>query len=126
MKFVLWPTTEISSDEIVMKYYDSIKTEFEIPDKNNLTKIVFGLICVPEKLKILHSDKAYMSYKFNTWTVSVYLDFKYICSNPLFEDLDKYVKKCICERIDELKKQKNIRGIKDKTMFDDIKNLFFK
>ena len=86
-------------------------TKLEIPDKNNLTKIVFGLICVPEKLKILHSGKAYMSYKFNTWTVSVYLDFKYICSNPLFEDLDKY-----CEAKNRTEKEEFLLKNKEKKL----------
>ena len=52
------------------------------------------------------------------------MDYKYISSNPPFEELDKYVKKCICERMDELKNQKTLRGIKDRTMLDDIKQLF--
>ena len=124
MKFVLWPTTEISSHDIISNYFDMAQTEFEIPDKNNLKEVVFELICVPEKLRSFHPDKPYISYKFNSWGVGGYLDFKYVCSNPSFEDLDKYVKKCICERIDELKTQKTLRGIKDRTMLDDIKNLF--
>ena len=124
MKFVLWPTTEISSHDIISNYFDMAQTEFEIPDKNNLYEVVFGITCVPEKMKIFHSDRAYMSYKFKTWTAGVFLDFKYVCSNPPFEELDKYVKKCICERMDELKTQKTLRGIKDRTMLDDIKQLF--
>ncbi|MBQ1643421.1 MAG: hypothetical protein II103_02700 [Treponema sp.] len=124
MEFVLHPTTETSSDEIVMNYLDKTKSRFEIPDKNNLSKIVFGLTCVPERLRIFHPDKPYMSYKLNAWGTGVYLDYKYVCSDPPFEELDKYVKKCICDRIDELKTVKTLRGIKDRSTLDDIKKLF--
>ncbi len=105
-------------------YTDFTKTEFEISDKNDLTRVILGLICVPEKIKILHPIAAKMSYKSKTWSAGVYLDFKYISSNPPFEELEKYVKKCICARMDELKNQKTLRGIKDRSMLDDIKELF--
>ena len=47
MKFILWPMTVNTGI-----YTDFTKTEFEIPDKNDLTKVILGLICVPEKAKI--------------------------------------------------------------------------
>lgn len=119
MKFILWPMTVNTGI-----YTDFTKTEFEIPDKNDLTKVILGLICVPEKAKILHPIAAKMYYKSKSWSVGIYLDYTYISSNPPFEELDKYVKKCICDRIDELKTVKTLRGIKDRSMLDDIKQLF--
>ncbi len=124
MEFVLHPETEVSSYEIISNYLDKIKFRFNVPDKNNLSKVILGLTCVPEGLKIFHPDKPCMSYKYNSWEAGVYLDYKYVCSNPPFEELDKYVKKCICDRIDELKALKTLRGMKDRTMLDDIKQLF--
>lgn len=119
MKLILWPMTFNTGI-----YTDFAKTKFEITDKNNLIDVILGLICVPEKAKVLHPIAPKMYYKTKSWSVGIYLDYKYISSNPPFEELDKYVKKCICERMDELKNQKTLRGIKDRTMLDDIKQLF--
>lgn len=124
MKLFIQPTCDSSTYKYIRDYLNSAGDEFEILDKNNLTEIVLGIISVPEKGKMFNGIEPKISFKTKSWGVGLYLDNAIISLNPPFEELDKYIKKCICDRMDELKNQKTLRGIKDRTMLDDIKQLF--
>ena len=124
MDIILWPTCERCASKILVSYLNQIGYEHKMEEKNGLKKVYIGLIAVSNPFKQFESLAPRMSYKNRIWEVSLFLDINIISSNPPFEELDKYIKKCICERMDELKTQKTLRGIKDRTMLDDIKQLF--
>lgn len=124
MKLALQPTADSNSYKVLRPYLDRKGDGYEIPDKNNLQKVVVGIMSIPEVSKMFNGIEPSVSFKRKSWGVGLYLDNEYICSNPPFEELDKYIRECICKRMDELKQYKTLRGIKDRSMLDDIKKLF--
>ena len=124
MKLVLQPTCDNDSFKIIMSYLDFIGDRYDILNKNDLEKVVLGIISIPEKGKMFNGIEPTISFKNKRWAAGLYLDNNYILSNPPMEELDRYIRQSICKRMEELKKYKTLRGIKDRTMFDDIAKLF--
>lgn len=124
MVLVLQPTCDNDSYKVVRPYLNSVGDELELPDKNNLIRVVLGIISVPEKAKMFNGIEPTVSFKLKAWGVGLYLDNDYVCKNPPAQELDIYVRRRICERMEELKGYKTLRGIKDRTMLDDIAKLF--
>lgn len=124
MKLALQPTSDPSSYKVLRPYLDTKGDSYEIPDKNNLQKVVVGIMSIPEASKMFNGIEPSISFKRKSWGVGLYLDNEYICSNPSYEELDKYIKDCIGKRMEEMKQYKTLRGIKDRSMIDDIIKLF--
>lgn len=124
MKLALQPTADPNSYKVLRPYLDKKGDAYELPDKNNLLKVVIGIMSIPEASKMFNGIEPSISFKRKSWGVGLYLDNEYICSNPPYEELDKYIRESICKRMEELKQYKTLRGIKDRTMLDDIKKIF--
>lgn len=124
MTVLLQPTNTSQSYEIMRRYLDSRIDTYEIPNRNELSKIIIGLICVTGEAQLFNGIEPSYSRKNNIWSVGLYLNYDYIISNPPLDELNKYITQSICKRFTELKSYKTLRGIKDRSMLDDIVKLF--
>lgn len=120
MKLELGLTVDANSYSILSSCLDRMGYSYEIENKNNLDLVVVGIISISESGKPLNGIEPSVSFKNKRWGVGLYLDNNYVCSNPPMPDLNKYIRHSICKRMEELKTYKTLRGIKDRTMLDDI------
>ncbi|MBQ3799963.1 MAG: hypothetical protein II837_06665, partial [Treponema sp.] len=89
-----------------------------------LETLGISLICIWENAKVFNPDKPWYSRKYNNWGFGVYLDYKYICDSQNSEELTAYIYKKIRNRITEIKNTKHFIGIKDRSVLDDVYELF--
>ena len=126
MKVIITSVTSPLSSSRVQAWIDVEGMEKNIKRAAELATLGISLICVWEDAKFFNSDKAWYSRKYNNWGFGVYLDHEYVCSSSNSEELTAYIYEKIRDRIGEVKNIKRFIGIKDRSILDDVYELFKK
>lgn len=110
---------------LLKQYTKEYGSNYEMKkDKNDISKIIIGLISVDEDSKQFNGIEPSYSIKNKMWQFGLYLNSNDLNLNANDNKLDIYIKNQITNRIKELKDYKILRGIKDRSMLEDIINLF--